>query len=364
MNCLIIKLNAIGDVLFATPLAEALAATYPGAAIDWLVGRHAAPILRAHPVIRERIVFDAPFAGRGLARLQGFGATLLRLRDAHYDVVFCLHRSLLAKLLARATRAPRRVGFSGRGGRLLLTDVTPFRADAHETERYLDLLRVLGHEVANPGMRVGQTTESQVVSRLMLVDHSPGRPRIALAPGGGRNPGTEMLIKRWPAERFAELARRLVEETGGDVVVVGSPDERELGDLVAAAAGERGYNAVGRTSIPQLSALLAQCDVVVANDSGPLHIAAAHGRPTVALFGPTDPRLVAPLGPRHRFLWVPPDCGPCYRPDNVRGGVWTCRRTGDPLRCLRDVSVGDVLAAVRAALDDTPHPDHVAWRPT
>lgn len=357
MKLLIIKLNAIGDVIFATPLAVALHQVWPEARIDWLVGRHAAPILRGHPLLSERIVFDGPFAGRGLGRLRGMLSTILRLRDAHYDVVFCLHRNRLAMLVARATRAPVRVGFSERFGRLLLTHQTPFRDDAHETERYLDLLRTLGHEVEFGGPCLGLTTESQVVSRLMLADHAAARPLIAIAPGGGRNPGTQMLIKRWPIEQFEALAARLAAETGGSIVAVGSPDEAELGERVAAAAGEQGYNACGRTSIPQLSALLAECDLVIANDSAPLHIAAAHGVPTVALFGPSDPRLVAPRGPRHRYLWAPPDCAPCYRPDNARSRtVWTCTRAGDELRCLRDVSVEAVVAAASAALAGVDQP--------
>lgn len=339
---LLVKLNAIGDVLFATPLLEALRRLHPDAEIDWLVGRHAAPILEGHPSLRHRLLYDGPWSGSRTAALRETLTLLPGLRRAGYDAAFCLHRSRLAGLLVRATGARVRVGFAG--GPPVYTHTAVFDASRHETERYLDLLRALGPAVDNPGMRIGWTPHAAAAAAALLPADLP-RPWCGLAPGGGRNPGTEMLIKRWPAERFAALGQRLP----GSVVVCGTPDEAELCAQVAAACG--GLNLCGRTRLGELPPLLGALDVFVANDSGPLHIAAAAGTPTVALFGPTDPRLVAPLGPRHRYLWQPPDCGPCYRPDNARSRpVWECDRAGDELRCLRDVSVEDVLAAVTALL--------------
>ncbi len=359
MNILIVKLNAIGDVLFATPLVEACRQVYPRARIDWLVATHAEPILRGHPSIRECIVYDGPYGGSGWASLYAYRQIMLRLRHAGYEVIFCLHRNFAAQLLVLQTQAPTRVGFRGGLSRFTLTHEVDFDPSDHETERYLDLLRALGRPVSNPGMKIGLTDDAEVTAELLWQDERIGSPAIALAPGGGRNPGTEMLIKRWPLERYQELARRLVGETGGTIVVVGSRDEAELCAAVAEAVPDRHVNLCGRTDLPQLAAVLARCRVMVANDSGPLHIAAALGVPTVALFGPTDPRLVAPLGARHRHLWIPPDCGPCYRPDNARSrSVWTCIRTGDELRCLRDVTVDMVLGGVLDALAGEPWPEH------
>ncbi|MBI2301610.1 MAG: lipopolysaccharide heptosyltransferase II [Armatimonadetes bacterium] len=357
MKILIVKLNAIGDVLFATPLLEALHAEYPDVDIDWLVGRHAEPILRGHPSLRHRILYDGPWGADLLEQLPRLTAVLRTLRQEEYDQVYLLHRSFTARCLVWATQSPRRVGFRGALAGLALTDAIEFDATAHETERYLNLLRIHRPAAADPGMRIGLTEEAVVVAELAVAEHGLKPPLFGIAPGGGRNPGTEMLIKRWPRERYVEVAARLTGETGGSLLVVGSPDEADLCAEVAAAANGPCYNACGQTTLPQLAALLARCQVVVANDSGPLHIAVAAGVPTVALFGPTDPRLVAPRGDRHRYLWMPPDCAPCYRPDNARGRkVWTCARAGDELRCLRDISTGLVVRAALDALAGLPWP--------
>lgn len=356
MKTLLIKLNAIGDVLFATPLLEAIRASDPDGTIDWLVGRHSEPILRGHPSIAERIVYDGPWLVNAPVALMGYRKVVLRLRENAYDRVFLLHRRPASQLLARATRAPIRVGFEGAISRWTMTHTVAFDPTLHETERYLNLLRVFHPDVAAPPTRIGFTEEAEVTAELLIGERDLREPRIAIAPGGGRNPGTEMLIKRWPAERYAEAARVLAAETGGSILVVGTPDEQELCAAVAAAVGERACDLCGRTTLPQLAAILARCQVMIANDSGPLHIAAAAGTPTVALFGPTDPRLVAPRGPLHRYLWAPPECGPCYRPDNARSRkIWTCDRTGDPLRCLRDIPTEWVVSAALEALAGTPY---------
>ncbi len=364
MKLLIVKLNAIGDVLFATPLVEACRQVWPDAQIDWLLGRHSEPILRGHPSLHQRIFYEGPWGGTGLASLLYYRHIMLTLRANRYDVVFCLHRNFAAQLLCAGTRAPLRVGFQLGLSRRTMTHQVYFDDRIHETERYLNLLRALGHDVGNPGMRIGLTNESQVLAELLLQEVGPRRPLLGLLPGGGRNPGTVMLIKRWPAERYGELARRLIGATKGTLLVMGSPDEQELCDEVTAAAGEGAYSLCGRTDLTMLAAILARCQVVVANDSGPLHIAAALGVPTVALFGPTDPRLVSPLGPQHRFLWQPPECGPCYRPDNVNTRRdWDCTRPNDTLRCLRDVGVEVVQSAALDALAGRPWPEHRSYQP-
>ncbi|MCC7494612.1 MAG: lipopolysaccharide heptosyltransferase II [Fimbriimonadaceae bacterium] len=358
MTILIVKLNAIGDVLFATPLLEACRQVWPEAAVDWLLGRHSEPILRDHPSLRRRIVYDGPWGGSGLSSLIAYRRIMLHLRAQNYDLVFCLHRNFAAQLLCWGTRAPQRVGFQlGLSHRTMTCEVA-FDDRVHETERYLNLLRALGPEVRNPGMRIGLTAEAQVSAELLLQELELPRPLVAVAPGGGKNPGTTMTMKRWPLERFVELTQALRATLGVGVVVVGSPDEADLCAAVRAASPGVA-NLCGRTVLPHLAAVLARCAAVVANDTGPLHIAAALGVPTVALFGPTDPRLVAPLGPRHRYLWEPPECGPCYRPDNVQSRrQWSCDRAGDELRCLRNVAVGSVCRAVQEALARRAWPEH------
>ncbi|NUQ01800.1 MAG: glycosyltransferase family 9 protein, partial [Armatimonadetes bacterium] len=184
MNILIVKLNAIGDVLFATPLLEACREIWPESACDWLIARHAEPILRGHPSLRQRIVYEGPWGGTGLASLIAYRRMLLRLREEDYDLVFCLHRNFAAQLLVASTQARQRVGFRGALSRLTMTHEVTFEDTIHETERYLNLLRGLGHEVANPGMRIGLTHEAQVTAELLLQEAALPEPLLAIAPGG------------------------------------------------------------------------------------------------------------------------------------------------------------------------------------
>lgn len=361
MKILIIKLSALGDVLFATPLAKACRQAWgEDSEIHWLVQEYAEPVLRGNPSVDQIIRFEGPLKP-SFAAARAFEKAAVRLRAERYDLVLNCHRMVATQLLVWLTGAAQRIGFRDRLSRFCYTDEVPYDAEAHETERYLELLRRVREEVVNPGMQMVATEEARVVGQLLVSQLGDRKPLIGMAPGGGINPGTVMLIKRWPAERFAEVGRQLV-ASGAGVVLCGSPDEVELCAEIAAGIGEGVLNLAGQTDKLQLVGVLAACRVVIANDSGPLHMAAALGLPTVALFGPTDPRLVAPLGPKHRFLWSHIDCAPCYRPDNARSRrVWLCTRTGDELRCLRDLAPEDVVAAVREALAGKPWPLHAAW---
>jgi ADP-heptose:LPS heptosyltransferase len=207
--------------------------------------------------------------------------------------------------------------------------------------------------VVNRGMSVSVSAETAAWAEEFLHRHGVGPTDllVGIAPGGGKNPGTTMLFKRWFPERYAAVADALAARHGARILLVGGPDEVELAETMRHSMQTEPILAAGQTTLQQLAGLLQRCRVVLANDSGPLHLAAAAGAATVALFGPSDPRLVAPLGERHRALWHPPECAPCYEPTTVRQTkVWTCHR-GDVL-CLRQIEVEEVVAAVEEVLDN------------
>jgi heptosyltransferase-2 len=161
----------------------------------------------------------------------------------------------------------------------------------------------------------------------------PGEPKVGLQLGAALGPA-----KLWPSERLAALAMRL-EARGVHPLLLGGPGARGLADAVQGAAAGPIRSLVGRDHPALLAALLSELDALVAADSGPAHVAAAVGVPAVTLFGPTDPRLTAPLGPRQRALWRQPVCGPCF-----------LRQCPIDHRCLGAVEVDEVEAAVLAAL--------------
>jgi heptosyltransferase-2 len=163
---------------------------------------------------------------------------------------------------------------------------------------------------------------------------------LALCPGAEYGPS-----KRWPAEHFAALARQHVER-GWTVWLIGGPADREAAQAIAAAAGAGCTDLAGRTDLGQAVALLSLADAVVSNDSGLMHVAAALGRPQVALFGSSSPEVTPPLSDQARALWLRLDCSPCFKRDCPLGHH----------RCLRELAPGMVAEALEAVTQSAPAP--------
>jgi heptosyltransferase-2 len=206
-------------------------------------------------------------------------------------------------------------------------------------DAYLALLGPLGVAPAGdvPALAIGDARRAEARRLLASAGIPAGIRPVALSLGAALGPA-----KLWPAERFAALAARLAGE-GRPVVLVGEAAAAPLADGVRAALPLPVPSLVGRDHPALLPALLGECAVVVTPDSGPAHVAAAVGVPVVVLFGPTDPRLTAPAGAGHAAVWRRPPCAPCFLP-----------RCPIDHRCMRAITVDEVLAAVRARLEGAP----------
>lgn len=319
--------NWLGDTVMALPTLRSLRSAFPAAEI-WCVGPWVGTILESEPGITRRLV---PPRGVG-ARL----AQARRLRQARFDLALILPSSFETALAGWLVGARWRVGYAAEGRAFLLTHaLRPDDGPIHEVAAYLRLLGPLGVDgpSATPTLAIDPARRAEARRLLGETGLPPGDPRVGLQLGAALGPS-----KLWPPERIAALATRL-EARGVHAVLLGSAGARGLADAVAAAAGAPVRSLVGRDRPALLAALLSELDVFVAADSGPAHVAAAVGVPTVTLFGPTDPRRTAPLGPGQRALWRQPPCGPCFLPE--------C-----PIdhRCLRAIEVAEVEAAVVAAL--------------
>lgn len=317
---LVCRLSALGDVVLTIPTVRALRVRFPDARLEFLARAPFDRVLRDVPGIDARHAW----AGKGAALPEAVA------RRA-WDVVLDLSGSGRSRRLLAPLRAGRRLRVRKQSmKRFLLVHARRLGADGSgivpAVERMLAAAAPLGIDVtpARPAFDVPPPD-----------DEGP----VLLAPGAGR--GT----KRWPAERFAALARRLAEEDGRDVRVIGSAEEAALLERVAAAAGARG-RAVPCADLAELPSLAAGCPAAVTNDSGLMHVAEACGIPVVALFGPTDPRLgFAPRHPRSVVLSERVSCSPCDL-----HGPETCPRAHHA--CMRDLDGDRVLAALRALL---PH---------
>jgi lipopolysaccharide heptosyltransferase I len=289
----LLKPSALGDIIHSLPVLTALRRRFPAAHITWVVSRSYEALLQGHPDLDATLPFDRSAARAGwLPGVLGYNRFLRRLRRQRFDLVIDLQGLLRSGLMAVASGAARRVGLSTarEGATLFYTDVVPvadFNA-VHAVERYWLVAEALGAGDGPKTFRVPLADEARQWAAAQL--RTCARPWLVVGPG------SRWLTKRWPTACFADLARRAQEEFGGTVLLVGGSDETHLARAIAVELGGPWRDLTGRTTLPHLAALLAEADAVLANDTGPLHLAAALGRPVVAPYTCTSVRLNGPFG--------------------------------------------------------------------
>ena len=341
MRLLVRTPNWLGDLVMALPVFTALRAAFPGAVIA--AGAPAAfePVLRAVGSVDE--VWPLDRGGSGLRRLRAEAETL---GAGRFDRVVLLPNSFGSAWVAWRAGIPERWGYAGRGRGWLLTRAVArprSRPPLHLTAYYQALVTGLGLEPAAPVPRLAPTARMRTRATALLETAGADldRPIVGIAPGAAYG-----HAKRWLPERYAAVAARLARERGAQVLLVGSPHDRDAGHAIESAlaretpAGGRGVvNLIGRTDLTQLVGLLARCRSFISSDSGAMHLAAALGVRVTALFGPTDERLTAPVG-SHAVLSHPVRCRPCFFRD--------C-----PIdhRCMTRITEEQVFRAVTAPLD-------------
>jgi lipopolysaccharide heptosyltransferase II len=351
---LIIKLISVGDVLFTTPAVRALRLGFPRAHLTYLVGSWSKGVIEDNPNLNEVIVYDAPrhSSDRWRAWLSTLSC-LRRVRRKRFDLAVIFHRTSFAGLLALLAGIPNRVGFDYHGQGRFLTRKVAYEVGKHEVDRYLDVVRCLG---LSPGglwteMQVGKKEQDEASQLLRANGLKTDERMVAVLPGGGKNPGTFMPTKRWPADRFARLIDEMVRRFQVKVLLVGGPGDEEVVNDVISQIQSPAVNLVGKTTFKQLAAVLQRCQLFIGGDSGPLHIAAAVGTPTVGIFGPSDPRLVAPRGEKHLAVWKKVSCSPCYRPDIVTDAQDFSSCSKGSLECMGKILVDEVSVSVRRQMN-------------
>lgn len=333
---LIIKPSSLGDVIHALPVLAGLRQRYPQAHIAWLISTACAGLLEGQPDLDELIPFDRKryaWVGRRLGITREFIGFLRELRTRRFDLVLDLQGLFRSGFIAWTCGARYRLGFAAARelGWIFYSDrLRQKDPERHAVERNYDFGRFLGFAAAPMRfpLMVSQEARAAVRARLAARGVAADNRYLLLAPG------TRWETKRWPADRFAEVARRVRSELGWPVVIAGAPDECAVAAEVAALAGEGVVNFAGQTTLPEMTALVADAAGTVMNDSGPMHLAAALGRPLVAVYGPTSPLRTGPYGCPDSVVRLPLDCSPCY-----------LKRLADcPYghRCMRELSAEQV----------------------
>lgn len=307
---LLIKPSALGDIVHALPVLTALRRRFPDAHLAWAVNRVYEPLLAGHPDLDATLPFDRSAVKKGfVSALRVWRSYFRTLRQQNFDLVIDLQGLLRSGLMALATRAPRRIGLAGsrEGARLFYTDVVPDpgRGGLHAVERYWRVAEALGAADAPLSFRLGVAPEAAVWADEQL--RALPRPRLVVGAG------SRWVTKRWPPAHFADLAVRAQARFGASIVLVGTPDEAPLNAAVRDRLTGPHLDLTGRTTLPRLAAVLARADAMLANDTGPLHLAVALGRPVVAPYTCTKASLTGPYGQSARVVETRVWCAGSYR---------------------------------------------------
>ncbi len=351
--------NWIGDVVMISPALRALRKGFPQAQLDVLARASVAGAYVGHPLVDDVLVEERRSGTRRHEGPLGVLRLSRMLRQRCYDLAVILPKSFGAALAPALAGIPRRVGFPTDWRRRLLTHPVPLPASAeamHHVEFFLAPAQYLGCPDEDRSLVFAVGEEDRQAARAFLAGHG-------LAPKSGRSgldkaliaihPGASKFERAWSPEKFGQLARAL-EGKGAWLVVLGAPADRATASQVLREAGSATLDAVGLGGIGTMAALLEQCDLFIGNDSGPMHVAAAVGTPTVAIFGPGAPAKTAPYvaADRHREVSHNFACSPCRQDffkecDPAPSGLpW----------CLEQITVQEVLTTTLSLLGSAGDP--------
>jgi len=323
--------NWIGDAVMTTPALMALRAECPEAEIVMLANPLVAPLFKHHPAIDRVLIYARKGKHQGV---HGFYNMTRELHKENFDAALLLQNAFEAALLAFAARIPCRAGYPTDARRLLLSDPVELNlADKtlHHTEYYLTLLRRLGFDAPSASLCLHVTPAELEWARATLESDNV----IALNPGASYG-----SAKRWFPERFAAVADNLAHRYGAAILLTGGPGEREIGEDIQAFMQCNCINMVGKTNVRQMMALLASSRLLITNDSGPMHVAAAFGIPIVAVFGSTDHTTTSPASDKVEIVRKEVDCAPCL-----------LRQCPTDHRCMKNITPDDVTAAAIELLE-------------
>lgn len=300
--------NWIGDSILAVPTVACLSRNYPQAQI-WIAAKEwVKDIFSFYDFING--IIPLPDANN----FQSLWISAKKIKEHHFDIGLLLTNSFSSGLLFYLAKIPQRWGYRRDGRSLLLTKSIALKnqdAYKHQVNYYLDLIAGIGLKTFPPQIALPLTQEEEERAKEIFSSLSvdPQKPLVMLNLGAAYGPA-----KRWPGEKFAELAHLLQERKKAEILVVGSQDEAELAETIGSLMKKKPHNLTGKTSLHLLAALISKADLFITNDSGPMHIANALKIPLVAIFGPTDPLLTGPFQEPSVVIKKDVACWPCnYR---------------------------------------------------
>lgn len=310
-NILVVKLSAIGDVIHALPVSYAIKERFPEAHLTWVVEKPAYPILEDNPYIDDIILFEKAKFRSVSGFLHEIGPFRRQLRARPYDASLDLQGLFKSAAIVWNAGARQRVGTANmrEGAHLVSRPVRGAHAEGHIVERYLDVARALGCTVDEVRFPVAVSERDRAAAEMLLAREGvqDGRAFVAFAIGAN------WPNKRWPVEHFAALADRLYRARYVPVLVGGGRLDETLAQDIMAASEIPPVNLVGRTNLKQLAHIFTRAALVLGGDTGPVHLAAGLGTPTVMLMGPTDANRNGPYGQQENAIEVDRPCRACWK---------------------------------------------------
>jgi heptosyltransferase-1 len=327
---LIVKPSSLGDVVHSLPFLNAVKLSFPNSEIHWVIAKGLEGLLDGNPMINRLIVINKDVwkkISRTVDTLVEVRRLFKKIREERYDLVVDLQGLLRSGLITMASRAPARIGFTEarEGSTFFYTAKVRGGKDLHAVDRYLKIAAALGCEADGSAFPLPLIKESDSWVKAFKSDL---KEYIVLVPGA------RWATKIWPAENFGKVAS-LVQVPS---LVVGSRADRGIADKVVEASRGRAVSVAGKTSLMELIEIMRGAKLVISNDSGPMHIAAALGVPVVAIFGPTSPERTGPYGGPHVIVRSGAACAPCFKKK--------CR----DMKCMKEVTPEEVGKRVKESL--------------
>lgn len=325
---LLIRLSSLGDIVLTTPAIRAVRANFPNAYIAMLVAKQSADVLLENPNLDEIITFDRHAKDKDTGEMWRI---VRLLRERKFTRAIDLQRKLRTEMLMYLSGATDRIGKGW-----LCTVRVREQGNKHATEHYFDLLHAAGIPAEDRELELflAESEQTDAVQRFKTAGVVDAGLKVGVFPGAG------WKLREWMPERFAAIGDRLVEHFNADVLIFGGRKESELVHTVESLMHRRAISFAGNLQIRQLAACIEQCDLFVTNDTGPMHIAAAVGTPTVSLFGPGNHIRFQPIGALHQTIRHAVPCSPCKQfTDKCKDNI-----------CMKGIGVDEVWHSISSVL--------------
>ncbi len=336
--------NWIGDAVMSLPALLSIKSAFPTAEVSVLAKPWVADIFQGVSPLQKIIFYESPGKHQGLT---GRLRLAQKLKEEKFDLTILFPNSFESALIAYLARIPNRAGYKTDGRGLLLTHAVPApeKKKGHQVDYYLNLVSYLGFPILTrlPFLKIKPEQAARARAQLESLGIKNMDSLVGLTPGASYGPA-----KQWPPEKFAELAYSINKRLRAQVIIFGAQNDQQVAQKILSAGPNLGYDLTGQTNLAEAMALIACCRLMVTNDSGLMHVAAALKVPVVAIFGSTDPNHTGPIGEHCRVIKKNLSCSPCFKP--------RCPNRNE--QCLEGISVEEVYGEIAKLWDLSSSPHH------